>query len=560
MIEYWLTTIIFLFGSLGVLLIGFDLLSKNITKLFHKGLKSLFNKTSKSKLLGVGIGTATTAIMQSSAATTIMVVGFVNTGLMSLSQATSIIMGANIGTTITAQLASLSSFDFGSYAIILAGIGVFINMFTSNEKIKTLGNSLSGFGLLFLGLKCINLSLDMEYLGSPLIKDSIAVLLTNINGWYAPILLFVIGAILTAFCHSSALITTIIITVAGTGIYIGAGADATCLNNNVLFLILGTNVGTCVTAMISSVGATTNAKRASFIHLLFNLLGAILFIIILTIFPSFMENTLVKMFPDNPAVEIAMFHTGFNLICTFVFLPFTSIIVKISETIIKDKVDTTYDTKYLDERLLSSPSIATHQVRREISLMYEQSFDTLMTSLKGLLEKTTSYQESIINTNKILEKKNKLVIEYMIKISGNKLTLDDECTISSFYKTLHDVIRIGEIGDNIKKYTTNLIDFDLELSQESIEQVTTLKDKIEQLFNLTLDTFANKNVLNIKQIDALEDDIDALRKKLIDDHYERLNKGKCEPEKNAIYVNLVNNLERAADHMTYIAHSLTDTI
>jgi len=559
MVKYWIESIIFLLAALGALLIGFESLSNNVTKLFHKGLKSLFNKTANNNIIGVGIGAATTAIMQSSAATTVMVVGFVNTGLLNLTQATSIIMGANIGTTITAQLASLSSFDFGSYAIIFAAVGVFITMFAKKDRTKTLGNAISGFGLLFLGLKCVSLALNMEYNGVQLIKESIGVLLSNINGWYAPIVLFLLGIILTALCHSSALITTIIITLSASGIFIGSGPNTFYLTNNVLYLILGTNIGTCVTAMISSIGASTNAKRASFIHLLFNTFGALLFIILFIVFPHFMENTLVNWFKDNPAVQIAMFHTGFNVMCTIVFLPFIKIFVKLSEKLIKDKKsDNEVELRFIDERLIQSPSIATHQVRKELSHIYNISKETLFTALDGFINLNEDTKELVDKNNLILQDANKQIIDYMVKLSTNKLSYDDECSISSFYKTLHDIVRIGEIGDNICKYTKKMIDEELSFKEDIMVELGLFKNKIIELFEITDSVFATKDRLKIKDVDVIEEEIDLMRKTLVEEHYERLAKGECVQNNNGVFVNLVNNLERAADHMTYIAHSVED--
>ena len=212
MVGYWIETVLFMVAAIGALLLGFEILSSNITKLFHTQLKKLFNKTSKNNLIGVGIGAAATAIMQSSGATTVMVVGFVNTGIINLVQATALIMGANIGTTITAQLAALSSFDFGAYAIALAGIGAFVAMLAKKERTKTIGNALAGFGILFLGLECMSLAIKSELNGVPVVKEAITAILSSdivSNGNAAPFILFALGIILTALVQSSSLITSI---------------------------------------------------------------------------------------------------------------------------------------------------------------------------------------------------------------------------------------------------------------------------------------------------------------------------------------------------------------
>lgn len=556
-ISQWIKTILYMVASIGALLVGFEILSNNVAKLCHKGLKKLFGKTSKSKLAGVGIGIAATAIMQSSSATTIMVVGFVNTGIMTLTQATAIIMGANIGTTITAQLAALNSFSFSDYAIALAGIGIFINMLSKKEKTKTLGNALAGFGLLFFGLMNMSDAMKAEE-----VKNAIGGILTTIDGPFAPWILFLMGVILTAIVQSSALITTIIISLTSAGIYIGAGSGATALNNNVLFLILGTNIGTCVTALLSSAGATTNAKRAGIIHLLFNTFGAFVFMIPLFIFKNFMSDTLAKVFA-TPATQIAMFHTFFNVVCTIIFLPFIRFFVLASEFIVKDKNNKNTSEEpftYIDERMIKSPSIAIHQVRKEMGLMYNKAVDVLNISVDAFYNRDMDKKEIVDKMNKELETTNKLITEFLVKLENESLTFDDECTVTSFLRSLNDILRIGEIGDNICKYTRHMIMEELVFSDNVLLQVGFMRSTINALYQKTDEVFLSKDINRLKEIDEVENKVDKMRKELIDDHFDRLNKGECKPQNSGVFVNLVNNLERAADHMTYIAYSVKEAL
>lgn len=556
-ISQWIKTILYMVASIGALLVGFEILSNNVAKLCHKGLKKLFGKTSKSKLAGVGIGIAATAIMQSSSATTIMVVGFVNTGIMTLTQATAIIMGANIGTTITAQLAALNSFSFSDYAIALAGIGIFINMLSKKEKTKTLGNALAGFGLLFFGLMNMSDAMKAEE-----VKNAIGGILTTIDGPFAPWILFLMGVILTAIVQSSALITTIIISLTSAGIYIGAGSGATALNNNVLFLILGTNIGTCVTALLSSAGATTNAKRAGIIHLLFNTFGAFVFMIPLFIFKNFMSDTLAKVFA-TPATQIAMFHTFFNVVCTIIFLPFIRFFVLASEFLIKDKGNKVAGEEtftYIDERMIKSPSIAIHQVRKEMGLMYNKAVDVLNISVDAFYNRDMDKKEIVDKMNKELETTNKLITEFLVKLENESLTFDDECTVTSFLRSLNDILRIGEIGDNICKYTRHMVMEELVFSDNVLLQVGFMRSTINALYQKTDEVFLSKDINRLKEIDEVENKVDKMRKELIDDHFDRLNKGECKPQNSGVFVNLVNNLERAADHMTYIAYSVKEAL
>ena len=556
MVGYWIETVIFMFAAIGALLLGFELLSSNITKLCHTSLKKLFNKTQNKAIIGVGIGAIATAIMQSSGATTVMVVGFVNTGLINLAQATALIMGANIGTTITAQLAALSSFDFGAYAILTAGLGAFITMLGKKDRTKTIGNALTGFGILFLGLECMSLAIkNPDSNGNLVVYDTIKNVLQNVNGTGAWIILFLLGIILTALVQSSSLITTIIIQLVGAGIYIGAGDDATCLTNNVLFLILGSNIGSCVTALMSSMGAGTNAKRASVIHLLFNTFGSILFAVLLLLWPNFMEVTFVKWFKGE-STQIAMFHTFFNTICTLIFLPFISVFVKTSTALVREKEakKEVHRLIYIDDRILTTPSVAVHQVRKELALMYSKSVEALNISIDAFLNKREVVDERIEE----LEFTNKQIIEFMVKLTNENLAFEDECTLSSFHRTLNDILRIAEIGDNVCKYTKYMVKHELEFSSNVMVQLGFMKNKINLLYAQTDEIFMTKNLNKMNLADALEEEVDQMRKDLIDDHFDRLNRGECKPQNSGVFVNLVNNLERAADHMIYIAYSVKE--
>ena len=560
MVGYWIETVIFMFAAIGALLLGFELLSSNITKLCHTSLKKLFNKTQNKAIIGVGIGAIATAIMQSSGATTVMVVGFVNTGLINLAQATALIMGANIGTTITAQLAALSSFDFGAYAILTAGLGAFITMLGKKDRTKTVGNALTGFGILFLGLECMSLAIkNPDSNGNLVVYDTIKNVLQNVNGTGAWIILFLLGIILTALVQSSSLITTIIIQLVGAGIYIGAGDDTTCLTNNVLFLILGSNIGSCVTALMSSMGAGTNAKRASVIHLLFNTFGSILFAVLLLLWPNFMEVTFVKWFKGE-STQIAMFHTFFNTICTLIFLPFISVFVKTSTALVREKEakKEVHRLIYIDDRILTTPSVAVHQVRKELALMYSKSVEALNISIDAFLNKDDEKREVVDERIEELEFTNKQIIEFMVKLTNENLAFEDECTLSSFHRTLNDILRIAEIGDNVCKYTKYMVKHELEFSSNVMVQLGFMKNKINLLYAQTDEIFMTKNLNKMNLADALEEEVDQMRKDLIDDHFDRLNRGECKPQNSGVFVNLVNNLERAADHMIYIAYSVKE--
>ena len=541
--DFMLSTILMMISSLGALLVGFKLLSENIEKLATNKLKKLFNKTQNNKLAGVGIGLATTAIVESSAATTVMVVGLVNAGAMSLYQATAVIMGANIGTTVTAQIVALSSFNFAEFAICLTLIGILLATFLKKDKIKSLGLALAGLGLVFFGLKMLKGSMSDIVQSSSTLQD----LLTSIGN---PILLLVIGLVFTALAQSSTAITAILISMAAAGIQIGNGG------NSILFVILGTNIGTCVTALMSSVGANTNAKRASMIHLLFNTLGALIFFIMLVSYKGFMDDTFRVWFADKPATQIAMFHTFFNLICAAIFLPLTKLFVWLSTKLVKDRPVKKEVILSIDERMLAYPSVALAQIGKDISFMSYEANRILNSAIDDFFAKQTDNKEDIDKTNEKLEIMNEEIIGFLVKISSNEVSYQDEQTVSAFHSNLNDILRIGELADNITKYTKSVVRDNLEFSDHVITEIGVMRDKINQLYLHVDMAFTSRSVSNMDKIESLESEIDDMRTKLIDDHLERLNAGKCQPQSSGVFVNLVSNLERAADHLTYIAESV----
>ena len=537
-----LENIILFISGLGVFLVGCKFLSDNIGLLANRGLKNLFNKSSKNKLVGVGIGAATTAVIQSSSATTVLVVGLVNAGIMSLFQATTVIMGANIGTTITAQIVALKSFDIALYAMTLALIGIFMNMLAKKEKMKTLGIALSGLGMIFIGLELMGNSMDFFSTNGTF--ESWLKAISN------PILLMVIGAIFTAIIQSSSAATSILITMAASGLVIGSGG------NSILYVVLGTNIGTCITALLSSIGATANAKRASAIHFMFNLFGSVLFAVILLIWKDFMDDILCKIFA-KPETQVAMFHTLFNVTCTLIFLPITSVFVKLSQKLIPDKKEKiSHNLIKMDARMLEYPSVALGQLTKEISRIGYEAVNVFNLAIDDFLNRSDDHKQDVKEANKTMDLMNKEIIEYLVLISGSQISLDEEKMISSFHHNLNDLLRIGEIADNITKYTDSVINDALEFSDAVIAEIGKMKELINELYKLTDMTFISRKLDLIPQILKVEDSVDDMRAQLVADHLARLKAGKCQPQSSGVFINLVNNLERAADHLTYIAESV----
>lgn len=543
-LDYVLAVVALLAG-LGAFLFGFKVLSDNIEKLATNKLRRWFDKTGKSRLAGVGIGAGVTAIIQSSSATTVMVVGFVNVGLMSLFQATTVIMGANIGTTVTAYFSVIADIPFIEIITVFTCVGIFMDMLCKKDKSKTIGMMLAGLGLVFLGLQFMGMAMD-EFAQQQVVKDFLL-------GVDNRLVLLLAGIIITGIVQSSSAVTTLIVQMVGAGLVIGNPA-----NSGVLFLVLGTNIGTCVTALLSSIGANTNAKRAALIHLMFNVFGTVIFSIFLLCWPGFMNATIGKWFANDPGLQIALFHTFFNVVCTCLFLPFVNVFVKVATKLIRPRKkgeQEAGDTTLLDERFLSTPSVAVEQANKAATRMAELSMESLKAAFDGFIAEDESAKEKVDEVNVRVADMERAIVAYLIKISSQDVSLTDEKLISAIHHSTGDILRISELADNITKYTRNCKRDGIEFSAGVKKSLQDMYAKIEELYQKTLDVFDKKDITAIKAVDRVEDDVDAARKDMIADHIRRLNEGKCQPQSSGVFINLVGNLERAADHLTYVAHA-----
>ena len=532
--------VIMLLGGVGAFLLGFKILSDNMEKLANKSLRKILEKATKNRFIGVAIGMIVTAIIQSSSATTVMVVGFVNAGIMNLFQATAMIMGANIGTTITAQIVALKSFDIATFAIGLVFIGVFMDMLSKKEKTKTFGLTIAGLGLVFLALEFMSDSMSF-FKELPAVSN----LLMSVDN---PFLLLLIGIFLTALIQSSSAVTTIIISMVAAGLQIGSTPNA------VLFLILGTNIGTCVTALLSSVGATPNARRASVIHLLFNVCGTLVFVVILLLWKNFAVDVLQKAFPE-PTTQIAMFHTIFNVVSTLLFIPAIKLFINAATLIVKDKKKETR-TSYLDERFLNTPSVAVLQATREVAYLGQEAMRALDLSLEGLLKRDGEYKTKVFEIIDNVEECNKNILTYLVKVSSKELSLHDEKKISNLHSVINDFIREAEIADNVVKHTRTMIEKDITFSDEVVQSLYEIKDLLARQFENVERVMIKKDHSVLDKVDKIEDRIDTMRVDLTNGHIKRLEEGKCQPQSSGVFINLISNLERAGDHLNYIVDLL----
>lgn len=542
-------SVITILAGCGVFLLGFKLLSDNMEKLAGNGLKRLFNKTSDKKMVGVGLGAAATAVVQSSAITTVMVIGFVNTGIMSLKQAATIIMGANIGTTITAQIVALQAFNLNVFFMALAFIGMAMNMFSKKDKVRLAGIALAGLGIVFVGLDVMSGAMEGEMIHAAL--ETVLSKATN------PVFLLFIGVAFTALIQSSSAVTTIIIAMAMQGLIVGGGGNA------VLYVILGSNIGSCVTALISSIGTSVNARRASIIHLLFNVIGAVLFMVVLLIFPQFQEKTFERWF-SSPETQIAMFHTFFNVLCTLMFLPFTNVLVKLAmlivpETKTEEKVEKPESGAkfvYMDKRFLNSPALAISQLKKETFRMADMAMASLATAFNGFIRRDVSTVENVAANNEKIADLSKSISDYLVKVSAAGPSLEDEKKISALHNNVGDIVRISELADNLTKYTRKTINENLTFSPVVGTKLSEMYALLQEQYSLVKRIVLMKEYNIMNESDETEDRVDNMRRSLIADHIERMQRGECNAENNPVFINLVSNLERVGDHLNYVAHSV----
>lgn len=538
-----LEIVVTILAGCGAFLLGFKVLSDNMEKIAGKSLKALFNKTSDKRMVNVGMGMVTTAVVQSSSITTVMVVGFVNAGIMTLYQAAAIIMGANIGTTITAQIAALQAFDIDLAFMVLLFVGVFMELFAKKDKIKSVGLALAGLGLVFVGL---GLMADpMAFLKE---EKAVTDFLSAVNN---PLLLLFIGIGLTAIIQSSSAVTTIVISMAGAGLIIGGGG------NSALYVILGSNIGTCVTALISSIGTSVNARRASIIHLLFNVIGSVAFTVMLMLWPSFSAVTLEKWF-FAPSTQIAMFHTIFNVTCTLLFLPFTKLLVAMSIKLVPEKGQVQkapYELMYMDKRFLATPTVAVGQLKKETFRMADMAMASLRVAFNGFIDRDMSVIDSVYTRNENIATLGEQISDYLVQVSASGVVLSVEKEINGLHNNIGDIARVAEIADNFTKYTKREVRDNLVFSDGINEKLEIMHGMLHEQYELVKKAVLEKQTDMIKASDDLEEKIDGMRRELISEHIERLSQGKCKPENNTIFINLVSNLERVGDHLNYLVHN-----
>ena len=546
-----ITSLLTLLAGIGVFLIACQMMSSNLEAASSEKLKKLFSKASNNKLMGVGIGALGTAAIQSSGATTVMTIGFVNAGIISLVQAATIIYGANIGTTVTAQIVALGMFGGNSVSTSVifsafAGLGAFLSIFAKRSGPRTLGGILAGFGLLFVGLELMSGS--MERFAA---LDGVKTFLAGIGN---PLLLVLLGAAFTAIIQSSSVMTSIALAMVVTGLI---GIDQG------IYLTMGSNIGSCVVAVIAGMTSGTNAKRTALIHLLFNCSGVVLFMlaaVVLGWFDISYGNLFERLFPSAPQVQLAMFHTFFNTVTVALMLPLTSALVTLVIRMIPERSvpkDSEFSLRYVDDNMLRTPPVAVSQVKREILRMADIALENVDRALDMAVQLDFSGKGIFERNERQLNFINRELVGFVIKLSGKSgLGEKDRTYLSGSYRSIRDLERIGDYAENIVEYATVLADSSQQFSDDAKYEISQLKALMHQLYSHAIDAYRNESLASLDEANIVEEEIDDYTKGMEEGHIARMEKGICTPSVGAQYLELSSNAERIADHLINLAKSI----
>ncbi len=527
-----------LLGGLGIFLYGMKMMSDSLENVAGDRMRRVLEVLTNKRAAAVGVGAGVTALVQSSSATTVMVVGFVNAGLMTLLQATGVIMGANIGTTITAQLIAFKLSDIAPFILF---IGMLMTMFTRKRKLSRVGGIVLGFGLLFVGLHLMSSAM------SPL-RDNEA-FKSMISNFSNPLIGVLIGAAFTAIIQSSSASVGVLQALAVLGI---VGLDSA------VYVILGQNIGTCITAIFAAIGTSSNSKRAAGIHLIFNITGSLIYMAVIGLFPSLIA-WIQSLSPDNIPRQIANFHTVFNVSITLLLFPFAKQMVKLVTLIIPNREKPGSVEKklvYLDERIAQTPSIALTQTLKELSRMGTITLDNFKCSLDAFFDQD---EQKILKVAELEETVDFLcdnITSYMINFRGDELPDHDLVTLGKLHHVIIDLERISDRAENIAEYTITLIDAKEKMSKEARNEIRAIANVTQEIFSLSLEMFKNRDNSEIDVLESKKREVDRMQHKYTDHHIQRLQEELCRPHTGIVFTNMLATFERIASHSINIAYSI----
>ena len=541
-------------GGLGMFLYGMHIMADGLQKTAGGKMKKLLGFLTNNRLMAVLVGALITAIIQSSGATTVMVVGFVNAGILTLSQAVGVIMGANIGTTITAWIVSMSqlgdAFEIlkpAFYAPLLIGMGALMLLFCKKQKKILIGEILIGISLLFIGLEFMSSSIA-PFTDSPIFSEAFRVLGNN------PILGILVGALVTMLLQSSSASVGILQTLAMNGVV---------TTNAAIFITLGQNIGSCFTALLSSAGAGKNAKRAATIHLSFNVIGAGLFGILTFIVFQIQKDLAVSMINS---VQISIFHTIFNITNTLVLFPFANLLVKLSGFIIKDEqkddivADEVLAKKHLDVRLLETPSAGVEAVKEEVVRMGRLTLQNVIDAMDSVMTRDEKLAEKVFHTEETINNLEKLLTEYLVKINNLSLTEEQKLTVNNLFYSISDIERVGDHAENIAERANYLMEHEIVFSDTAISDLEEIGGRVVEAFAYSVEARKTNSVEDVRKVSQYEDMVDTLEEELREKHIARLSNNECKPSAGIEFLDIVSNLERISDHAYNIAGYVKDEI
>lgn len=539
-------SMLFMFiGGLGMFLYGMHVMAEGLQHFAGGRMQKLMGFLTKNKLMAILAGTLVTAVIQSSSATTVMVVGFVNAGMMNLAQAVGVIMGANVGTTITAWMVSMS--EWGSflnpefYAPLLLGIGAFIVLFVKSDRKKQVGEILIGFSVLFIGLSFMSDAIK-PYRDAPIFAQAFQVLGKN------PFLGILTGAVVTAIIQSSSASVGILQTLAMNGVVNWKSA---------VFITLGQNIGTCVTALLSSVSSGRNGKRAAMIHLLFNVCGAIIFGILMYILFAFVPEWGMS---TMSSVEISIFHTIFNVTCTLLLIPFANMLVSLSGRLVPGKDDDMTEVgaavrleRRLDKRILNNPSFALATAQKEVAEMGREACLNLEMALESVTEEGGSKIQQVYAREKEINGMEKILTSFLVEVDNLSLTEEQHEQVKNLFYTVSDIERAGDHAENIAELAENMQKDQVTFSKKGKADLDLISAQTLQSLQIAVEARETGAIETAESVRVLEQSVDMLEGDLREKHIKRLSKGKCEPESGVIFLDIISNLERISDHAVNIA-------
>ena len=531
-----------LIGGLGLFLYGMTVMGESIEKAAGAKMRSFLDFFTKNRFIGMLFGMLFCAIVQSSSATTVMVVSFVNAGLMNLVQAAGVIMGANVGTTITSQLVA---FNLSQAAPVFLMLGVIATMFCKNNKVKQIGEVILGFGVLFMGLSLMSGSMEGMKESSFVVE-----LLHGINN---PFLGILIGFVITAIIQSSSVTVSIVLLMAQQGLL----PLWICF-----YIILGCNIGSCTTALLASISGNKDAKRAAMIHFLFNVMGTIVIAAILLVGESWVEAGIRRISGDNIGRCVANAHTFFKVFQVIILFPFAKWIVKLTylfvpDTAVREKQEG-FQLEYIGPASVFSPNTAVVEVTKELERMGHIAVENLTDAVNVLMKPEDKGIQKVYETEKQINYMNHAITDYLVKISQSTLPMDDMKNIGGLFHVVNDIERIGDHAENAADSAVLRKEKNISFSKEAEAELLEMLHRVIKITNYSIDMFSNNSKEHLQEILDLENGIDQMERDLQEAHVERLKKGKCKQEAGMIFSDIISGLERVADHATNIAFSILD--